>query len=680
MNPALLRLFLRRHLDTLLALTLATLAFCIYLWTLCPTVYWGDCAELVTAAVTLGIPHPTGYPLYCLLGKAWTLLLPVGSYVWRLNVLSAVFGSLAVACCYGFARAASLSRPLAVMAAGLLAFTSTFWQQCLVTETYSLAAFFTCLLLFLAARWQARGCQATDLRRLAVAYGFALTSHQTNTLFLPGFVAFVLWSAPALRQWQDKTVRREWAKTLGLGALPLLVYLYLPLRARMHPAYNWGDIETPFAFFYHVTGRVFAVDMFHDPLWKIKLRFLSWITTSIPSQFSWPLAALCVPGLGLFWQRREERPLAMLLTWIVLIDIVFTLNYNIYNGYIYFIPCYIVMSVCAGRTLTALWQTLELHIEPQKRRAYAAFGAACALSLIPVQIAGHARVSLRGNWTCYDYSRNLLASVPPHGILIENGDDTTSFGVAYQQIVEGRRPDIIPVDRGLLRSLYDTHYRTFAGAWYFEDLTRRYPRLCALYPPYGMSAAQSLMEDPLHRIIQDAVARHVPVCVLAPAGVYVSRAVPPVCEADGKCVRLDVYLERHYDTAVVGLLTQVYAKSRQPSDAALQAETERDWRLFSLRGVFSGDLQRDPYLKPLAVSYGNGSLARARLAYGRKDYRIAAASYTDVLSLFSCDEAAQGLLRCTETHHEARLTSAVRRTPIRSILGAAQIASERTPQ
>ncbi|MGI4789835.1 MAG: protein O-mannosyl-transferase family [Janthinobacterium lividum] len=382
------QLLLRRHLDTLLAIALAFTVFCVYLRTLCPTVYWGDCAELATVVVTMGIPHPTGYPLYCLLGKAWTLLLPMGSLVWRLNVMSAFFGALAVACCYGFARALALPRPLALMAAGLLAFTYTFWQQCLITETYSLAAFFTCLLLFLAARWKANGQRPKDLRLFAVAYGFTLTSHQTNTLFLPGFIAFILWSAPALRNWKDKSVCKEWAKTLGMGALPLLTYLYLPLRARMHPAYNWGDVETPFAFFYHVTGQAYSQWLFYDPLWKVKGHFLTWMA-AMPMEFSWPLVALCILGLALFWQRREDRPLALLLTWIVTADVVFALNYSIYNAYIYFIPCYIVMSVCAGRSLLGLWAVLEPHLEAKKRPAYAAFGALCVLALIPVQALSH---------------------------------------------------------------------------------------------------------------------------------------------------------------------------------------------------------------------------------------------------------------------------------------------------
>ena len=36
----------------------------VYVKTLAPTVYGEDSGELIAAADTLGIPHPTGYPLW----------------------------------------------------------------------------------------------------------------------------------------------------------------------------------------------------------------------------------------------------------------------------------------------------------------------------------------------------------------------------------------------------------------------------------------------------------------------------------------------------------------------------------------------------------------------------------------------------------------------------------------
>jgi len=648
-------LLLRRHLDNLLAMGLFTAVLAVYLRTLCPTLYWGDSGEMAAVAAVLGVPHPTGYPLYCLFGHVWTLIFPFGSIVWRLNVLSAIFGSLAVVCLYGFARTIRLPRPLALMAGGLLAFSFTFWQQSLITETYSLAALCTCLLLFLAARWHARGCRNTDLTLLAVAYGFALTCHQTNTLFLPGFLAFILWSAPHLSRLRERAVRGVWARALGLGALPLLSYLYLPLRARAHAACNWGDPETLFAFYYHVTGRAYAGAMFHPPPGFALYKLLSWATSELPGQFPWLLVAFAGLGLICFWLKAAERPLALLLTWILLSDIGFVSNYPIYNGYIYYIPSYVVLSACAGRGLLGLWQATEPRLAISKRPAFAMLGAFCVLAIIPMQAAAHRHVDLSHNWTCYDYGRNLLASVPAQGLLIVNDDDTASASMTYLQTVEGYRPDVVVVWRGRLQSVYDPKYQNWVNAWYLEALGRTYPEIKTLYPGHALSAEQALTEDPLRRLIRDAVAKKIPVCALAPAETP-DWFTPPqeFPDDDGRMVRFDTYLSRHYATSTLGLVTLVMQRGQKLSLSAQQAQTAQVWRSYSLRGVFEGSLQDDKFLAPLALDYANGELARARLARAQNDFGTAETAYSHVLALFTCDEAAQGLQRCQQARQTAK--------------------------
>src|SRR5262245_41092945 len=79
------------------AVAIAFLLFLLYARGACPTIYVGDSGELVAAVHTLGIPHPTGYPLYVLLGKLWTLALPFGSIAWRMSVFSAVCAAAACA-------------------------------------------------------------------------------------------------------------------------------------------------------------------------------------------------------------------------------------------------------------------------------------------------------------------------------------------------------------------------------------------------------------------------------------------------------------------------------------------------------------------------------------------------------------------------------------------------------
>jgi hypothetical protein len=103
---------------TAAALGAAILA--VYALGACLTVYVGDSGELVTAVHVLGIPHPTGYPLYVLLGKLWTLVLPYGSIAWRMSLFSAACAAATAACLHRLCRRAELGQIPAVLAASLL--------------------------------------------------------------------------------------------------------------------------------------------------------------------------------------------------------------------------------------------------------------------------------------------------------------------------------------------------------------------------------------------------------------------------------------------------------------------------------------------------------------------------------------------------------------------------------
>ena len=48
--------------------------FVLYLITLSPATAMWDTSEYITAAYTLGIPHPPGNPFFVLLGHVFTLL------------------------------------------------------------------------------------------------------------------------------------------------------------------------------------------------------------------------------------------------------------------------------------------------------------------------------------------------------------------------------------------------------------------------------------------------------------------------------------------------------------------------------------------------------------------------------------------------------------------------------
>ena len=69
-------------------------AFIVYMQTLAPSVDFIDAGELATVCATLGIAHPTGYPLFALVGWVFAHLPIAGTVILRLNVMAAFFTAL----------------------------------------------------------------------------------------------------------------------------------------------------------------------------------------------------------------------------------------------------------------------------------------------------------------------------------------------------------------------------------------------------------------------------------------------------------------------------------------------------------------------------------------------------------------------------------------------------------
>ncbi|MEJ5197813.1 MAG: DUF2723 domain-containing protein [Anaerolineae bacterium] len=209
--------------------TIAIAALCalgsllLYLRTLVPGVYVSDFAEFQYQPLRLGLPHPNGFPFYMLLGWLWSHL-PLGSVAWRMNALSAVGGALAVGVTAGFVYRLSRRAPIALLAAGLLALSPTFWYYSLAAERYTLN-----LALLAACWWSAweAGRRQSKWPAVFSAFLFALglATHPSDMLMLPFWLGYLLLKLP--------TWRRQvsfWMALAVAGATPLLLYLYVPLR------------------------------------------------------------------------------------------------------------------------------------------------------------------------------------------------------------------------------------------------------------------------------------------------------------------------------------------------------------------------------------------------------------------------------------------------------------------
>ena len=421
--------------DSLAATAVALTTFAIYVAGAARTIYVGDSGELVTAVATLGIPHPSGYPLYVLLGKAFTLAIPFGSIAFRMSLFSAVCAALSCAVAYALARAWSLRRDAAFLAAGLLAFSPSFWSQANIQRVYSLNALFVVTATLAATRWL-RGRRDSQLAVAFLLCGLGAANHTFMALYAVALGVYV--TAVDLRVLvEPASFARRALTVFGPFFVGLLPYAYLPLRSRMNPRLDWGDPET-FAGFRDVVLR----DDFWERAWMESASdwwpILTDYAGSLATELAWVGAALALVGAAV--GMRRGVPVFLLLSIMLANVLAIGLHgsrSDIFIWHRYYIPSYI----CATMLAAAGWDLVSQRLPAR------ACAAVIALPLA-LLISGHRDFDRSRYRIAEDFARTVLDAIPPGAHLIAT-DDNVLFALMYLHLVERERPDVNLVMQGV---------------------------------------------------------------------------------------------------------------------------------------------------------------------------------------------------------------------------------------
>ena len=238
------------------AAALGVIILAVYVRTLAPTVAGGDSGELITAAYTLGVPHPPGYPLYTLLAKLFTLI-PIGTIAWRVNLFSAVCGAGAATLLFLTVVRWSGSIWAALASASLFAFSPRVWPHAVTAEVFALNNLFIAGIVYLTLRFSEESSApgaAGIKRRRAIAcvlffwMGLGLTNHHTLIFYALPAAIFVLMAADLRRP-----------RLIGVfalcGLVGLLPYIYIPIASARIPLMSWGDQTTVTGLLDHLLRR-----------------------------------------------------------------------------------------------------------------------------------------------------------------------------------------------------------------------------------------------------------------------------------------------------------------------------------------------------------------------------------------------------------------------------------------
>jgi 4-amino-4-deoxy-L-arabinose transferase-like glycosyltransferase len=345
--------------DLVPAASVGAISFALYVRTLAPGLLQDDSGEFQTLARLAGHSHPTNYPVYLALARAFSWL-PFRDVAYRVNLLSATLAAIAVACVYLAVRSLAAPRGAALVAASALAVAPAIWSQAVIAEVYSAAAASLALILLLLLRWRVHG-RPGALFAAGLLGGMSLGVHLSVALAAPAVLAF-LW----LHRQRARAVFRPAiagaaagvAVTLALFALndwnasPASYFDTVVVPSRSQWGLDADAIDDPWErLYFGWSAKQFRHLMFVEPITHIHQRAGAYLE-KLPVELSHPiliLAALGAVAILVRQPRAAVLPLGALMgQWL------FTFNYDVQDLYVFFIPGYVLLAVLAGTGLGAL--------------------------------------------------------------------------------------------------------------------------------------------------------------------------------------------------------------------------------------------------------------------------------------------------------------------------------------
>jgi hypothetical protein len=423
-----------RNFNTWLFPVLLLVVLAVYLYSLCPSVYLIDSGELATVSCTLGVAHPTGYPLYTLVSYLFAHL--PGDSVRNLNFLSALFSIAAAAILFITARRITEDRCIPVAVTSLFAFAPTIWRTSITNEVYPLTGLFAVLAIYLLYRFNSERIIYLTMYVL----GLALTNHIIFFALALPIIVYIL------------VVYRPSFRIILIGILffvfGLTLYYYIIARTLGGAEIAWGNAYNLQRLIWHVTGKQYQVWMFTLSPSEVFMNLLKGLHF-LARDFLYVLTIPAIIGFCALY--RADKKKFWLLFSILILNLAYTINYSIPDIESYYIPSLVVLVVTFAYGLKVFKRVLKPAV---------ILPLACVIPMI-----NYSACTLRANTFGIDFGRAHAEQLPDSSLLITTHWDVYS-PLMYLRHIKDWRSDLVMIDKSLLR-------RT----WYVKYIAQEYPEL-----------------------------------------------------------------------------------------------------------------------------------------------------------------------------------------------------------
>lgn len=440
-------------------------AWAVYLVTLAPGLTWShhgaDGGDLLAAAVSNGVPHPSGYPFYTLLLQGWLALgrgLGATSPAWLGNLFSA--------CCVGLSAGVTVVAVVVLLrdhprregwalVAGLAwALAPLPWSQALITEVYGLHALLAALIGLVALTYPRHSLW------VGVLLGLGLAHHLTSVL---------LWPALFYALYRRDTGRAQMLRIVGIALLVAAAfYARIPLVAgKGPPPVNWGYATDWPGFWWLVSGAAYRDYLFALSLPELAGRILG-VGRTLVDQVT-PLGLIAVIAGAMRWDADPVRRTTGLLWALPLAG--YAAAYVTVDSQVYLLPVMWLVMLWLGLGLAAADDALALRRAWQPPRLWALAVVALAL-LAAITLWREPQVSLRDDFAAAQFLADASATIAPGSLVISSADAPT-FALWYGVWADGALDAAAPGAVYVNASLYEF-------GWYRRLMHDLYPDVAGI--------------------------------------------------------------------------------------------------------------------------------------------------------------------------------------------------------
>ncbi len=431
----------------LCAVALGGAFFLLYALTAAPSIValYDDTLEFQLVGPSFGIAHPTGYPLYTLLGGIWSrAIFPVGNWAWRMNLFSALAAAITVALLFVLTQEVVQQTLLAkkqsprtlspgIFAALLFGLSPVWWSQATIAEVYTLHILLVVLVLLFAVQLT-KSTSATDwsirtVTLMALTLGLGLVHHRTIVLLGPGLLV-LLWGKGWI--WRPSRYWVRWSVALLAS---LLLYLYLPLRAAMGAQDLNGSYVNSWGGFWHHVLALGYTGFFSANALTRSLSAGDWARLWL-TQFGIVGLALGVLGLGWLVWRGHNRRLWIGLLVVLLTNLAFAMVYRVGDPEVFMLPAWLTFALLIGVGIATVRQMGQVRL-PLTRAVQALL-----LFVILIGIDGRgAPINRSQEWAIHNYAVAVAkVEFPPDSRVI--GLEGQITALRYMQQAEGLAPTV----------------------------------------------------------------------------------------------------------------------------------------------------------------------------------------------------------------------------------------------